>query len=68
MLSATGFEIIHVSKTGGIFTLMTVLLNTFAKHILKMTINYPTWIKKQIETEYKDKGFATIHIIAKKVV
>ena len=66
LLSKSGFEIIKIYKTGGIFRLTSLIFDSIVKHLLKTKFAHPQWLQEQINKEYKNNGFAQLHVIAKK--
>ena len=65
LLKASNFKIIKTSYTGGVFTLTSAIVATIYKHLLNKKFIIPDWIQDKIDNEYKNKGFAEIHIVAK---
>ena len=66
LLTSNDFKVIKVKKTGGIYRILTTLIEYFFKHILKIKFNTPKWLENKIKSEYKSKNaFAQINIIAR---
>jgi len=68
LMKSNGFQIVNVYKTGGIGRLITSNIEMIYKHIFKKSFVPPKILINQIENEYKNGGFAEIHLIAQKVV
>lgn len=65
LLKIADFKIIKIGYTGGVFTLSTAIIATILKHLLNRKFIISDWLQSKIDNEYKNKGFAEIHLIAK---
>lgn len=65
LLKMANFKIVKVNYTGGVYTLGSAIIATVYKHFLNKKFIIPGWIQAKIDDEYKKKGFAEIHLIAK---
>lgn len=66
-LEESGFEIIDFSIRGGFIQAIFNNISLLAKHILDRKIKETNWIKKNIEKGYRQGGFLTNCIVARKI-
>lgn len=64
-LNTEGFKIIKVYKTGGIYRLLSGLLEILIKHLFNKKMVLSAKYKEKLKNEYLKDGFTQIHIIAK---
>lgn len=67
ILNNCGFQIKQSQTKGGLVRLLWVNVELVFKHIFKIKIFTPKFIKKIIESEYRSKGMASIYVIAQKI-
>jgi ubiquinone/menaquinone biosynthesis C-methylase UbiE len=67
LLFMNGFSIIKTYQTGGFVRIATVNIELLAKHLLRRSIKWPSFIHKIIASEYKNGGFFENHVVAKKL-
>lgn len=66
MLLQTGFYNKRVITSGKFWRIATFNISMVAKHIFKIKLDYPKWIKKKVLEDFKPGGVVSIHIIAQK--
>lgn len=65
-LNSAGFELVKQYTTGGFFFLSKSLIESVWKRVAGTKPNFSKWFSEIVESEYKNGGFATIHLVAKK--
>ncbi|MDO8659044.1 MAG: class I SAM-dependent methyltransferase [Candidatus Parcubacteria bacterium] len=66
MLTQTGFHTKRIITSGRFWRIVTFNTSMVAKHIFKIKLDYPKWIKKKVLEDFKPGGVVSIHIIAQK--
>lgn len=68
LVNSSGLSVVKTHTEGGFFQLLTNNMETFWKHVLRKSLDYPSWLLSALEREHKKKGFMQLQVVAHKQI
>ena len=66
MLSKNNFSVEEVFIKGGFWMISTFIISMAVKYILRIKLEFPSFVKQQLSNDYRKDGIVCIYIVAKK--